>query len=681
MRIEKNRHITEMIILYDSEVPVTAEYLAYKTFSSVRTVRNDISWLTNELKLQGAIQIISHKARGYSIQIIDEYKSKELYYKLLVLDSLYTNRSVLDTNRWLYVVQTLLTYESIKKEILCEKLYISETTLSGTLLKVSEFLNSFHISVKSASNKGLYIDGKEQDLRSCIVEVACSSYHDTELLYPVIQFDTMIYEHAETYKEIRHALLKIIRESKIAVSDISSKKLATHICLIKKRVHGNKSLELSEELKDEICKTYEYDLAKEIFSDKTVSLYLGKQSDIEIINYARLLIINRDIDLRHTNDYDYMQACYIIENRRIFKKIREKMYNTLYRSFFKLEMIRVYEEDYESLLLQIYLKNRFDYANKERLVTYVEGDMRHISPFAKEITRIMLEYLEEEYHTSINGIEVQGIASLTDYIFKRVKYSYKKLRLATACMEGRTVANQIKESIVDHYRDYIEANDVFNLYEMRKIKFEDYDALIMQSNFRDNQKEYQYFSYPIKMIPYVGLDTTEKHTSEKLFESLFLSGYSREQLVHICNITNILSGINITSYNMLFEVLSYKYGKTDTDQKYLYEHLITRNGILSYTYETGVALINFDYDHTEKEFVDVYSVTHSSLRNNVFEIRYVIAVCINENLNISEIKQINRMLQMIVNDQKNIEELIDNPRLTWEKLWVEILKNSFVNGF
>ena len=215
MRIEKNRHITEMIILYDSEVPVTAEYLAYKTFSSIRSVRNDISWLNNELKLQGAIQIISHKARGYSIQIIDEYKSKELYYKLLVLDSLYTNRSVLDTNRWLYVVQTLLTYESIKKETLCEKLYISETTLSGTLLKVSEFLNSFHISVKSASNKGLYIDGKEQDLRSCIVEVACSSYHDTELLYPVVQFDTMIYEHAETYKEIRHALLKIIEKVKL----------------------------------------------------------------------------------------------------------------------------------------------------------------------------------------------------------------------------------------------------------------------------------------------------------------------------------------------------------------------------------------------------------------------------------------------------------------------------------
>ena len=50
MVIEKNRHMKELIELFHAEEPVTAEQLALSTDSSVRTIKNDVKYLNEELK-------------------------------------------------------------------------------------------------------------------------------------------------------------------------------------------------------------------------------------------------------------------------------------------------------------------------------------------------------------------------------------------------------------------------------------------------------------------------------------------------------------------------------------------------------------------------------------------------------------------------------------------------------
>lgn len=680
MRIEKNRHLTELLTLFDANDHVTAEVLAGKTMSSVRTVKADMKWMDEELQAEGAAKIVSHKAKGYRIEYLNEQKCHELYYNLMVLGSLYMNRSIMDTNRWLYITQKLLANGKAKKQELCDSLYVSGSTLSKALSDASAFLNSFHIQLKSDSVHGLYIQGKEQDLRSCIVEVACSSYHDAELLYPVPEFDDMICHDNDSYQDVRHALLKIIRESRMAVSDISSKKLATHLCLIKNRTTAGAVPVLNENLILEIKETYEYSLSLKVFENSTIHDYIGECSEIEKVNFARILIVNRDIDLRHTDDVDTLQPKYVIANQKIYHEVKEKMKNSLYHSFLSLQFMKIYETDYESLFLQLYLKHVFDHTDKRRLVTYVEGDIIYNSPLALNITRIMMEYLCEEFSEGINSVEVQAIASLNDYIFKRIKYPYKKMRLATSCMEGKVIGNQVKESLDAHYGEYIESNDVFDLYEMRRINFSDYDALIMQNNKENGQNGYLYYAYPVRIVPYQGLDTKDMHGGETLFHSLFINGYSRKILDGICKATTVFTETDMQSRNMIFQVLSYKYGKTDEDQKYIQTHLERRNKILSYVNSAGVMLIEFDYDHTGKTFLDIYKLKQTVVENEMTGIRYIVAVCMKRGLSASELKQINRMLQTASNDWKTIEQIIDNPSEQWENIWKAILKNSFVNG-
>ena len=93
MIIEKNRHMNELMKLFRSSEAVTAEELATFTDSSVRTVKNDMKYLNEELMTSEGCEIISHKGKGYSIVINDAEKADALQYRLMVLRALFGYRS------------------------------------------------------------------------------------------------------------------------------------------------------------------------------------------------------------------------------------------------------------------------------------------------------------------------------------------------------------------------------------------------------------------------------------------------------------------------------------------------------------------------------------------------------------------------------------------------------------
>ena len=503
MVIEKNRHMKELIELFHAEEPVTAEQLALSTDSSVRTIKNDVKYLNEELKEEDGCEIYSHKGKGYSIIIHDEQKAESLHYRLTVLNALFGYRSIIDTSRWLFIVQTLLTHHEIKKDKLCETLYLSESGIAPHLARACTFLESFGLQVHSNAVQGLFIQGKEQDIRSCLVEVASSSYHEIELLYSVPEFEKMIYPDIHTYQDVRHAFLKVLRESKMSVTDIASKRLATHLCLVKERSRLGFLPEIEQSLQEELVETYEYTLAKEVFQDSVIHDYLGNQEEIEMINFARLLIVNRDIDLQSQKDMETILPRYIIASQKVMKKVWNVLRkDSAYVSVFNMDIMQRYETDFESLVLQLYLKYYFDRLTKQRLVTYIENEEQLLSPVAKEIARVFTECLQQEFCQQILSSETLAIASLIDLILKNVKYQYSRLHLALSSMQGRIVGKNLRQGIVNKYAHYVSEIDVYDLYEMRRVNFEDYDAILIHG------EDKLYFNYPCKVVAYEALDTS-----------------------------------------------------------------------------------------------------------------------------------------------------------------------------
>ena len=674
MIIEKNRHMNELIKLLNTDGSVTAEELASFTDFSVRTVKNDMKYLNEELKVSEGCEICAHKGKGYSIVIIDTEKADQLRHRLMALNAIFGYKSIIDTNRWLFIVQTLLTYSEIKKEKLCEMLYLSGSGIAPHLAKACNFLESFGIEVHSNAVYGLFIQGKEQDVRSCLVEVANSSYYEIELIYSVSEFEKMIYPNINTYQDVRHAFLKLLRESKMSVTDIASKKLATHLCLLKERSRLGLVSEIEDDMQKEIKETYEYSLAKDIFKDAVIFSYLGVQDEIEVINFARLLIINRDIDLKSDRDIETLLPKYIIANQKIVKKVFAEMKKqSPYASIFSMDIMQRYETDFESLMLQIYLKSYFDRLSKQRLITYIEKNALFLSPLAKDISRTCIEYLEQIYKQKIQSLEIQSLAELIEVILGNVRYQYNKLNLAFISMNGRTVGKNIKQGLVSKYSDYISSTDVFELYEMRRVKFEDYDAILVHGTDVIECK------YQCKIVPCEDADSRFENGNERLFDDLFIDGYSKNILQSMKNLMNIYTDVHVESIESFFTLMCYKYAKTDEDKKYLHAHITEREKILSFVYSNGIGIIPIDYDHTGKECFDIYRFDHSIANDNEYIVKYMIVICIDPKRSPQEIKEINRLLQTEIQSQEVLSNLIENPEL-FDETWKKVMKNQFLNG-
>lgn len=672
MRLDKNRYLQELMCLLNSDEPVTSKQLSDLTTCSVRTVKDDIGVLNEALQQDHVGNIVSLKARGYLFCVNDSSRLTALKTELMIWQSVCYNRPIVETNRILFVEQTLLSNDAVKKEELCEKLFVSESTLSPILQEVSSFLQSYGLRIASLPGVGLKAVGKEQDKRSCMVEIACSFYHDVTLLYPVEQFDHMFYKSRSDYEDVRHALLKILRESRISVSDIFSKKLATNLVLIRRRAENGFHPSFDEHLIIEIKGTYEYQLARIVFCDPVVYSYLGDQDDIEVVNFARLLIIARDIDLRHTDDIDTLNSACVIEADRLTDQVIAAMKSGGFGAFFKMELFRLYERDYQSIVLQLYLKHHFDRTEKIRFVTYVENDTDYLSPFAKEMARQMTACLQHIFAAQIKSGEIQMLAVLTDYIYKQVRYPYHKLKLATSCMEGKVTGNLIKESLQDHFGEYIACNDVFDLYEMRKVNFASYDHLVLSSSSP------LYYAYPVKPIVYQGLST--KGGRKDLFREMFCDGYEKNILEKLCALTNVFSDVDVPDAETLLKMLTFKYGKSDRDQKKLEENLETRRKISSYCYNSQTAVVMLDYAYVGRELLDIYMPKQSLYCHGTVEMKYLIAICLHPGMKVSDLKQVNRMVQNASQDSAVMGKLVSDPEETWHQIWFEIVENSFLNG-
>ncbi len=650
--------------------PVTSEELAIKAMFSQRTIKSDISYLNRVLMEEGTARIVSLKARGYHLESLDAEKYQRLCEDTNVQYTLFQERSIERTNRQLYILQTLLTERYVKLEALCDTLFLSRSALAEDISWATRFFLSYNLKVVSVSGKGLHTEGLEQDIRSVMVEVFCSQYHDIELLYPVKGFSQFFYDDRCIYEDIRHEFLKILRESKISVTDISSKKLATHLCLIRSRSLSGKHPDLPAGIVEELRKSYEYGLAQEVFANNTIHAYLNVKDESEILNFARILIINRDVDLRSGNDLDTLPAYLMIENSRIFDEIVNEMRQETGGTFFTMELFRFCSIELESMQMGLYLKHHYDHTCKQRVVTYNEGVEKQVSPLSLELTRLMVEKVKQRFGEEICGGENKAYAAAFDFMLSKIDYSYHKLRLATVSTDSKIVADLMREELSRYYGEFIEHNDVFELYEMRRINFSDYDAIVISWGSL-------YLSYPIPFIRY-GTRRTEPDHRQRMFRELFFRGFSQRRLEEIKKITHCYEHLEINNYYSFIQALSYKYGVDDVHQKRILDHIMDRSQILSYYYSnSGVSLLFLDYCDTQREFIDVYLPQKTICWQQSMEISSVIVVSMNPATPVQDVKLTDRLLQMLANDRFLVQKLVKTPNQTLEDLFYRAMEERF----
>ena len=668
MIIEKNRHMILMYNLVHASGPLTAEELADLTMSSVRTVKSDVVALNQQLACINSTRIVSHKAKGYTVEAENPDDLIEIASELDIMYLLFYNRSIEAVNRRMYIVQRFLTDEYVMAEDICAELFLSKSALRRDFARAIEFLKSFRLEVTSVAGKGYHVVGREQDIRSAMVEIHCSQYHEFQPLYPYESFNQQFYfEGKNIYPEMRRALLNIIRDSEIVIYDIAGKKLATHLCLMQNRICKGKTISFSDDIADELRRTYDYKIAAEILGNKTVRKYIDADEQ-ETLNLARLLLINRDINMRRKG-IDSLLTGFVIENLSIFNKVIDRAKKHLGGLLYDLDIMKVYSRDLESLQMQIYLKNHFDYTDKRRMVTYLEGRENNVSPIAMEMSRIMIYILQDILQVPIRDEKATSFAIVLENIINKIDLPYNKRNLLVCSTNGIVTAQMLREKLLTSFGKYINTAEVYNFYELRKLDLAGYKT-VLDTNL------VMYNHYDTKVVAYSNLDYAADNRN--LFTDLFIDGYDRSILEHIKKLMTVHQNVVVKNIDSFMEAISYRYASGMDDQKMIYDKYLMFKKILDYySPHTGIVTFFIPMDHTGRELIDIFIPKDHAYYGESSEIKGVIVISVKPDINLFALKTLDNILKYILQVNGTLEDLREDKDGTLNRIYDAIIARDF----
>ncbi len=667
MKIEKNRHLMLLsTLIRQNGAFCSSEYLAHKAMASVRTVKSDIGELNDLLNEDGSCYIESAKSKGYRLVTEDPEKYEALCETVRVCQIIFRDQPIEKANRKLFILQTLLAGEAVKIDDLADSLYVSRSTLKEDMSWVGDFLRSFRLEPASVPGRGLVIRGRERDIRSAMLEVICSQYHDIEFMYPVESFYRWF--RLEDYDDIRHQMLKVIRESDISISDIGGKKLATYLCLAGERNRHGFLLSFTDEEKDMLENTYAYEIAGKIFALPAVR-GSGPVREAERTELARQLKVMQDIDLKEEKDRKHLEKDVLGNGYALFDEfVSDTESNKGYR-FFRSDVFRNARDDITSVLIRILLQLRYDHADQKRLITYTEMEDTQYSPLAMEYARILTGYLKDRLNSGIAVTDIRALTGILHFLLNRIPPDYRKQRLAVFSMEGRVSARRMRDEIVEQYGRYTERADVFALYEMRRIDFSEYDASVASW-------EVAYYAYPIPLVIYTGKE--RQADRDRLFCDLFVRGYSFDLLRDLQETVTFYPEAPFGTYMDLFENLAGRFQRDEGHGKEIIRKAVSRFSSLSY-YDpnSGISMIFLDHEDTGRELLEIYEPASAVFWGSAMEIRFFVVVCLDPGRSLSEVRICHHLLYHMYSERKYIREIREDKDAALRSLYLKVLKDIF----
>lgn len=256
------------------EVYMTAAYFAKKQQVSLRTVQNDIKQIKLELENAEHISFESTARKGCRILATDMSRMpmvKEYYYRQFSSVSVnYQNERI---NQILLLL--LKQHRAISLYDMETSIFVSHSTLTNDLKRVSDVLKKYNLELLRSSNK-VVIDGSEINKRLCMLEQNLILSADG-IFAPITSDDN-------TLEKVKNILVDTLVEFQRPVTEAALKNLIVQVYVALKRMQdwffiAPNDLQVTEQLEPErkIAQTVCERISKEylIRIPDTETLYLA----------------------------------------------------------------------------------------------------------------------------------------------------------------------------------------------------------------------------------------------------------------------------------------------------------------------------------------------------------------------------------------------------------------------
>lgn len=462
--ITMNARVAQIIEFTRKKSYCSLDELAEGLGVSTRSIRNYIKQLNSDLA--EIVSLENERGKGYRLDILDEQK-----FQLLVENTNPANWLDSPKSRLAFIIERLMNGDKVYTlDDLAFEMHLGRTTLINELKRSSVSLEAYNLVIQGRQNKGMYLSGKELDLRFFIID----NLYD--LLYDDYPIDL----------DITDEIINICNRHDL--ESTTQMRLLQFIIVMLDRFLKDHSLEEMDEKHRKLLDTPDYQIALEIVKS------IESQLPIKI-PLPEILFITMPIAGRRTPTNNRTMA-----NITITEDINNLLEIIVERVGFNKEIIKENESFFKDLKYHLtFMLNRliFGLRSKNPLL----ADVKDKYPVAYKMAEIAGQVIERKYGLEVTEDELGYIAFYFGVFIAKGDVKVKRFeQAAVICGTGRGTAKLVSiqlERILNQnteihlYSEQEVTKELLDNYDIVfstvKLPFKTSTAFIMISEIFDEQ--------------------------------------------------------------------------------------------------------------------------------------------------------------------------------------------------
>lgn len=461
MKLLSKREVEILHLLRNSKGVQTGKSLSLLLEVTTRTIRNDMKSLNATISKYGA-EIVSHKGKGYELQIWEEAAFENLYADHI---SIIQNHPVKNVHRLendevgeqiiKQILMNCLTDTSVYQEELAEELFISLSALKSYLSLVKAKLSNYGLELVTDRFKGIKVTGEEDKIRYCISQYLFN--HQSIGVYNDLFPDNEI-------KRLKDITLHVLLRNQLKLTDVALENLIIHIEITIRRYLNNRQLDYQLNLTESLQATKEYKVANEIIQQIKATLDINIEPEIFYITQLLLAssrLYRKDIDVQ-----EYKRMNNMLDT--VLDEIKEKTSIQFSGDQKLIEGLIIH--------LSIALK-RIEYQMNMR--NEVLNSIKNNYPLAFQLAAIASGKISELTNLDIDENEIGFLAIHFGVALEKKGLNNQDIKkILIVCGSGLATASLIREKILNYYGGQVSVVETISLTEFNQPLLDQVDIVV-----------------------------------------------------------------------------------------------------------------------------------------------------------------------------------------------------------
>lgn len=649
-----NRQRRILWFLALAEEPMTSAQLGQKLGVSSRTIKSDMTFVAEELKANGA-QLISRRNCGYSIQVTDAEKFQTMYTLISIKVSSFS--PVNEEDRLLYIARKLVgSRRGVLVDELEEELYLTRSSLRAPLHEAIRFCESFHLQTTSSVGHGLRVVGEEHLIRMALTELFELHFHKAELDQVDEEYAQWVGCEYQERQDIRHAFLKVLRESSFAMRDSVTQRIAMYLIIARNRRRAGLRIALPAAWIAEVKSLPIYAVASEIYRVLQSNFTDYGMDTAETCFLAMYMLTNLDPDIHRDPEETAPVIAPLVHTtaRAMLESVRRETGTDLAAMPDAVEML-------EQVVLPILLGARYGLDGHQCFDYSYENAYMHM-PVEMHYARLLGEEMHRRTACLVSDTDLSVLSCYVAALLREAEYPTNPLRLLVTNSIGVDFARVTTIGLRQMFPKLIKSIRQVELYEIRGIDPASYDAVLV-GHFKDSQDKLFGYNYD---APAATLLLTEQGRDfMRVHNRILIGAYRFEELIPAESEIEIQKDFLYYDPGQAFQFLCGRYAKDAEHGERLLERLISRDQAFSMA-QNGCAMVLAEHTMCRKQVFALYRLKKQGQWDK-HKINWILFVSM-DTTQMHRVKAMGAALDGLTKYPERYEQLAQNPRQTLLKL-------------